>query len=153
ITNEIVQTGITDETDRFYAGSLLSSDDTIRILLRHGERVIRNQIGTRRAERPRDDGKHVRNFYVRELVFRVAGWRVSELVDPVLMIVSGDKNHVGDVVFGDEPEQIITLRAIASYVGLATVGVDRCISASRSEARKIVQCQRAADRPDLVDWI
>ena len=83
----------------------------------------------------------------------LAGGRVGQLVDAVLMIVRGDEDHVGDVVVGDELEQRIALRAVAAHVGLAAVGVHRGVGASRAEAREIVQRERAADRPDLVDRV
>jgi predicted NUDIX family NTP pyrophosphohydrolase len=69
------------------------------------------------------------------------------------VIVGGNEDHVGDLIVGDELEQVIALRAVASDVGLAAVGVDRAVGASRAKAGKVVQREGTADRPDLVDRI
>ena len=74
VAHEIVQTGIADETEGLHAGSLLGGGDAVRILLRHGERVVGDQIRPRRAERTGDDGERIRNFHIGGLVFRVGRW-------------------------------------------------------------------------------
>ncbi len=59
-----------------------------------------------------------------------------------LVIIRGDEDHVGDVIVGDVLEQIIALRPVAAHIGLAAVGVNRAVGASRAEAWKIVQRER-----------
>jgi hypothetical protein len=69
------------------------------------------------------------------------------------MVVRGYEDHIDDVVVGDELEQGVALRAVAADVGLATVRDDRGVGAACAEARDILQCERAAEWPDLVDRV
>ena len=69
------------------------------------------------------------------------------------MVISGQEDHVGDLVVRDELQQRVALGAVAAHEGLSTVGTHWSVAAACAEAWEVAQAQRTADRSDLINRV
>ena len=87
LAEEVLQSRVAREAERFHSCGLLRSGDAVGELLGHRDSMIRDEVRTGRAERAADEGETRGHFHVARLHLGLTSRGISQLVDAVLVIV------------------------------------------------------------------